>query len=374
VPKALSSILVKPAGPDCNQACAYCFYSAKSSLFPGRPRMSDDTLKALIQNTAASSPQTISFIWQGGEPTLMGLDFFRRAADLQDRMASGRAVNCLQTNGLLLNAEWARFLAEKKFLVGLSMDGDRHVHDKYRKDRGGQPTWEKVRDRLKLLQDAGVMTNAMAVVNDYSQRFGAESYDFFKGLGLTHVQFIPCLEPDPLDPSRPAAFSASPREYGEFLVAVFDRWQSGLASGGPRLSVRLFEDIFHAYVGLEPPDCTLLPECGAYLAVEHDGSVYPCDFFVEPALCLGHVENDSLSVLLNGEKQTAFGKMKSALPAKCRECRLLPLCRGGCPRERAFGEGGVNHFCRAFRIFFGHADAGLARLAGEWKRRRGIDR
>jgi uncharacterized protein len=372
-PKRLSSLLIKPAGPDCNLACGYCFYREKAHVFTGSPihRMDEETLEETIRQALEQDVPSFSFGWQGGEPTLMGRPFFEKAVALQTRFGRGRTVgNGLQTNGLLLDREWAAFLRRHSFLVGLSLDGPQHIHDRYRVRSGGQSTWAEVSDRAKMLLDAGVETNALSVVNDYSVRFPEEIYDFHKSLGLTFMQFIPCVETDAADPGQAAAFSSGAEEYGEFLVRIFDLWWADFKDGAPTTFVRFFDSLFFLYVGREAPECTLLSECGNYLVVEHDGGVYACDFFVEERWKLGNVREGQLVHMLNSARQNEFGRVKAALPDPCRNCPWLRLCRAGCPKDRLRDprDRGLSHFCAAYKRFFAHADERLRGLAAEWKK------
>ena len=375
--KSLNSLLVKPAGPDCNMRCAYCFYSKKASLFDeNKPRrMSEDVQEILIQQAMEQRKERICFGWQGGEPTLMGLGFYEKVVALQQRFQQGpAAANGLQTNGLVLDRRWARILSRDGFLVGLSMDGPEHVHDRYRFLADGQGSWSKVRDRALLLLDHGVELNALSVVTDYSARFPDEIYEFIKGLGLVHMQFIPCIEPDPQDPERPAAFSVSGKALGGFLCRLFDLWINDFVDGKPTTSIGLFDAVFHQYAGLAPPECSLLEECGIYVVVEHNGDVYSCDFFVEPDWKLGNIEQDRLSDLLNSRRQARFGKRKARLGRQCQQCPWLSYCRGGCPKERGYDrkDKSKNHLCQGYRMFFEHAHPRLKALAERWKLEQGL--
>jgi len=374
--KPLNSVLIKPAGPDCNMACAYCFYRDKEALFPGPAvhRMSEAVLEETLRQLFAQPIPAVSIGWQGGEPTLMGLPFFQRAVDLQVRYGKGKSVgNGLQTNGLLLDGPWAEFLKKYRILVGLSLDGPGHVHDRYRRLSGGQGTHQKTVDAAKLLLDADVAVNALVVVNDYSARFPEEIYRFHKDLGLNHMQFIPCVETDASDPGRAAPFSASAEAFGEFLNAVFDLWRADFRNGEPTTFIRFFDSVFYRYVDREPPECDLLPECGTYLVVEHDGGVYACDFFVEERWKLGNVMTGKLVHMLNSAKQTEFGRMKADRPDPCAACEWLVYCRGGCPKDRLRDprDAGLSHFCAGYKKFFAHADASFRALANEWKNKQG---
>lgn len=369
--------MIKPAGPDCNIACKYCFYLEKEKLFPtgGAHRMSTDVLEATVRQVMVGKAPNVSFGWQGGEPTLMGVDFFKKAFELEERFGqSGQVVgNGLQTNGLLIDDEWCNFLREAKFLVGLSIDGPKEIHDHYRVTRGQKPTWTRVNDALKRMLDAEVEVNALTVLNDLSAEHPDEIYDFLKGSGLTYFQFIPCIERDPADPTRVAPFSVSPEQYGAFLCRIFDRWHEDFIDGIPSTVVRWFDSVFATYVGVPPPECTLLTECGSYVVVEHNGDVFSCDFYVEDDWKLGNVMAGDLRDLLNSQQQTRFGHVKAELPDACRECRWLRHCRGGCPRERLSGPNGngVSYFCEGYKMFFAHADERYRQLAQSWVRQQG---
>lgn len=372
--KSIDSILVKPAGPDCNLACTYCFYREKSKLFPEEKvhRMNDDTLEALIRQVMLESGGQASFSWQGGEPTLMGLPFFERAVTLQQQFGRGQNVdNGFQTNGILVNKKWAQFFNTYRFLVGLSLDGPQHVHDKYRLIRGDKGSWQTVVNKAKLLLDSGVEVNALTVVNDYSVGFVEEIYEFHKSIGLNFMQFIPCVETDSKDPKRATPFSVSSEKYGVFLRKLFDLWMADFKNGLPTTSIRFFESIFFYYVGLQPPDCNLHKECGIYVVVEHNGDVYSCDFFVEPVWKLGNIKKDKISDMLNSRKQKKFGRAKSDLPKTCRKCEWLLLCRGGCVKDRIRDprDKNLNHFCRSYKSFFSYADRHMKELAEQWKER-----
>jgi uncharacterized protein len=370
--KTLNSILVKPAGPDCNLACEYCFYSGKSSLFPGtmKHRMTDATLTELIRQAMDLAGENIGIAWQGGEPTLMGLEFFQKAMDLIQRYGRDQSVgNALQTNGLLIDKGCTRFLSEYNFLVGLSLDGPEHVHDHYRRTKDGKGTWSRVDEKAKMMLDMGVEVNALSVVTDYAAGFPEETYSFLKDLGLTYMQFIPCVERHPTRPGALLPFSVQAEKYGAFLSKLFDLWLADFVDGCQTTSIRFFDSVLYTYVGLTPPECTLLEECGNYLVVEHNGDVYSCDFFVEPAWKLGNINDGRLQDMLNSERHTAFGAMKKQLPEECMSCQWLNHCRSGCTKDRGNfpGKRATNHLCAAFKMFFNHADVKLTELAASWK-------
>jgi uncharacterized protein len=333
--------------------------------------MSEDILEETVKQVLAQGESDVSFGWQGGEPTLMGLPFFQKAVQFQQRYGKGQSVgNGLQTNGLLIEKEWAGFLNEYKFLIGLSLDGPEHIHNRYRKMRDGKGSWTRVVDKAKLLLDNDVATNALIVVNDYSVDYPEEIYAFHKSIGLDHMQFIPCLEPDPKNPSRVAPFSAPADKYGRFLCRVFDLWLDDFDGMIATTSIRFFDSLFHIYVDFPPPECTLLKECGVYVVVEHNGDVYSCDFFVDPEWKLGNIKTNRLVDMLNSSTQNRFGKLKAGLPKECIQCPWLQTCRGGCTKDRMHNPSNteLNHFCDSYKMFFEHADKRFKELATEWKR------
>ena len=370
--KKLRSLLIKPAGPDCNLHCHYCFYLKKSELFSETKhhRMSLEILEETIRQAMSQSGPEIYFGWQGGEPTLMGIDFFRQAVYFQQKYGTRQSVsNGFQTNGLLINKDWAQFFRAFKFLVGLSLDGPEHIHDRYRHHSSGQGSWAKVIETAKLLIDSEVATNALVVVNNFSVRFPEEIYEFLKSLGLTYMQFIPCLEPDPQNPSKPTNFSVPADQYGDFLLRLFKLWKADFHDGRPSTYIRNFEALLFAFAGLTSPDCTLHKECGDYVVVEHNGDVYSCDFYVEPEWELGNVKEKRLGDMLNSAIQRKFGKRKSFLPEECKKCRWLPYCRGGCPKERGYQpEPEKSYFCQSYQRFFQQASPFFRELVERLKK------
>jgi len=371
--KPLTSVLVKPAGPDCNLNCTYCFYLEKAELFPETPRhrMSDEIQEEMIRQVMQQSGDSVSIAWQGGEPTLMGLDFYKRAIELEMKYGHGQTVgNGLQTNGTILNLEWAEFLKKYDWLVGISLDGPDHIHNRYRLDNAGKGTHKKVEDNIRMLLENGVAVNVLATLNDYSVQFPDETYDYFKSLGLTWMQFIPIVETDPRDPSRAAPFSVSAKAYGEFLCRMFDLWLADFENGQPTTQVRHFDSVFYPYVGLEAPECTMMKECGPYVVVEHNGNVYSCDFFVDPKWKLGNVMTNRMTAMLNSKKQQAFGAAKAVLPGECRRCPWLSKCYGGCTKDRIKDpqDNRKPRFCQSYKMFFAHADSTMQILAEDWKK------
>jgi uncharacterized protein len=372
--KPLNLLLVKPAGPDCNLDCMYCFYLERGEHFPPGPahRMSDSVLEEMIRQALSGRERHVAFVWQGGEPTLMGLPFFKRVVEYQRQYGNGRIVsNALQTNGVLLDHAWAEFLGEFRFLVGLSVDGPEHVHDHYRRFKGGQRSWSRVVNSVRILREHDVEVNAISVVTEHSAQFVDEIYRFYKAIDLNDMQFIPCVETDPLDPTCAAPYSVSAEQYGKFLVRLFDLWQADFDGPHATTSIRFFDSVFHSYVGLTVPECALMQTCGVYVVVEHNGDVFACDFYVEPEWKLGNVMTDSLSAMLNAPLQQKFGQEKAALPEQCLQCRWLRSCQGGCTKDRMRDprDKGISHFCASYKMFFEHADRRLGELALDWTSR-----
>jgi uncharacterized protein len=364
----VTDVLIKPAGPDCNLACDYCFYLKKMQPTRGRrPRMSEMVIETLIRQLLAQPVPQISIGWQGGEPALMGLPFYRKAVDYMQRYGRGQAIsNGFQTNGVLMDGPWAKFFSNYNFLVGLSLDGPEHIHDHYRRNRAGRGSWRKVLDAAKLMLDSGVEVNVLSVVNSYSVQFPDEIYAFHKANGLNFMQFIPCLE---TDGSRVADFSVNGATYGSFLCRLFDLWLADFIGGAPTTSIRWFEALLFQYAGFPPSECTLLETCGDYLLIEHSGDVYTCDFFVVPSWKLGNLLETPLPELFHAPKQSNFRAMKSNLPDECRTCEWRTQCRGGCPKDRLPGSAsaGCNYLCAAYQQFFPYADARLRGLVAGWE-------
>ncbi len=377
--------MAKPAGPDCNLACSYCFYREKEQLYPAGTvhRMSDEVLESYVrQYLAAHDGDTVEFAWQGGEPTLLGLGFFQRVVALQARYANGRQVtNALQTNGVLLDSQWGDFLAANRFLVGLSIDGPPEVHDRHRIDRGGRPSFALVDRGLRVLRDAGVLFNTLTVVTRQSAEHGALVYQFLREEGSGFLQFIPIVErravasnangltlvgPQDHPRARVTGWSVDPSGYGRFLNEVFDRW---VRTDVGRVFLQPVDIALGAWLGQPAGLCTAAETCGRAVVVEHNGDVYSCDHFVYPACRLGNLLEQPLVELVASPAQQRFGAAKrDALPQYCRACTYLFACHGGCPKHRILrtpaGEPGLNYLCAGYRAFYGHLAPYLDAMAG----------
>jgi len=362
----LTSVLAKPAGADCNLACDYCFYRPKKALYPEapEPRMTTAVLQKLIGEYVHLAGPNPVFAWQGGEPALRGLDFYREAVQLQQRLGlPGQVVgNGFQTNGTLLDDEWAEFFAGYRFLVGVSLDGPKEFHDAHRRGADGEGSWERVIRGIQSLRRHGVEFNVLCMVTQESVRYPERLFRFFADEDLRYVQFIPLAEPG-TKPLQAAAFSIRPEEYGEFLCRLFDQWAS---EWPPALHIRDFEEFLTIYAGRPQVCCTFQETCGAYCVVEHNGDVYACDFMVEPRWKIGNLVGQPLGEILSSPLFAEFAAQKTRLGEQCKICKWLQLCHGGCPKHRLIAAPTVaapSYFCEAYQQFFRHSRRRYKRMA-----------
>lgn len=384
-------IMAKPVGPICNLDCKYCFYLEKENLYPETSdwRMSDDILESYIrQYIEAQNIPVVSFAWQGGEPTLLGVNYFRRIVELEKKYAKGKRIeNAFQTNGILLDDEWGEFLAQNDFLVGLSIDGPRALHDKYRVDKGGKPTFDRVMRGLGYLKKHNVEFNTLTVVQRHNSYHPLEVYRFLKEIGSGFMQFIPIVEriagasaPDGLvliSPNsnvsaRVSPWSVEPIRFGKFLNAIFDEW---VRNDVGTYFVQIFDVALESWLGMEPSLCVFRETCGLALAIEHNGDVYSCDHYVYPEYKLGNIIENPLGALVNSRQQRHFGQDKhDTLPRYCRECEVRFACNGECPKHRFLrtpdGEEGLNYLCQGYKLFFNHIDPYMRFMAEELRQRR----
>lgn len=363
------NFLIKPASSLCNMRCRYCFYEdeAANRTMPSMGVMTQETADLLIQEAldAVDFNGRISFAFQGGEPTVAGLDFFRHFVEETARLNTRHipVSYSIQTNGLAINEEWAEFLAKNRFLVGVSLDGDKALHDEFRIDAAGKGTWNRVRQNITLLQRAGVEVNLLCVVTKRCAKSAVRVYHALQKTGVEFLQFIPCL--DPIEQPRGSMpYSLLPEDYGNFLCALFDEWYRDWAAGH-YTSVRLFDDYVHLAMGLPAGTCATSGSCGAYFVVEGDGSLYPCDFYVLDDWKLGHLGEQPLPALAKSDRAVRFLQDGLAHPAPCASCQWQSLCFGGCKRDWYDSPDGgkQNYYCPAFRQFFAHAAPRLQQIA-----------
>ncbi|MDE7166172.1 MAG: anaerobic sulfatase-maturation protein [Bacteroidaceae bacterium] len=347
--------MLKPVGARCNLACEYCYYIEKKNLYANEPRhlLSEELLEKFIQEYInAQTMNEVLFTWHGGETMMRPLSFFRKAVELQRKYANGKTIsNAIQTNGTLITEDWARFLHEENWLVGVSIDGPQEFHDQYRRTPQGKPSWVKVRKGIDLLNRFAVEWNAMAVVNDFNGDYPVEFYRFFRDdLQCRYLQFTPIVEQMP--DGKPAPFNVRPRQWGDFLCSVFDEWVEHDDVG--KMFVQIFDATLCNWVGVMPGVCSMARNCGHAAVMEWNGDVYACDHFVFPQYKLGNIRENTLMDMMYGPRQTAFGRMKQeGLSEDCRQCQWLFACNGECPKNRIL-PGGRNYLCEGYRQFFEH--------------------
>ncbi|MBP7869146.1 MAG: anaerobic sulfatase maturase [Candidatus Hydrogenedentes bacterium] len=385
-------VMAKPVGSACNLRCAYCFYFEKYKLYPDRTErvMSDAVLESYVRQNIEAQHRLpeINFAWQGGEPTLAGLDFFRKAVAMQEQCAAGKPVhNSFQTNGILLDDAWAAFFAEKKFLIGLSLDGPERFHDAFRRDAGGGPTFRRVMTSMETLKRHGVDFNILACVNRETAKAPEEVYRFLRAHGSGFIQFVPIVErsvepagedaltlvaPDDPADARVTEWSVRPRDYGFFLETIFRLWAREDVG---KIFVQLFDTALEAWMGYEPSLCYFRSCCGDAMILEQNGDLYSCDHFVYPEHRLGNLLGTPLTGMAASPQQRAFGEAKrDRLPRQCRECPVLFVCHGECPKHRFMktgdGEPGLNYLCEAYTHFYTFVDPYMRFMANELRHQR----
>ena len=358
-------VLIKPIGPVCNIACEYCFYLEKRELFPYKKktdfRMSEDTLETFVKQYVNGQPYgttDVNFTWQGGEPTLMGISFYKKAIDFQNkyRRKGMKITNAFQTNGILLNNDWAKFFKDNNFLVGISIDGPEKLHNRFRKDHSGAGTFSSVMAGLNALRKYNVDFNTLTAVQSDNGDYPQEVYNFLKRIDSTFMQFIPIVEPE--GKGGVSYRTVSPQQWGNFLNTVFDLW---IKQDLGRIFVQNFETMVGIYAGYPSSFCVHSPVCGRAVVLEHNGNLYSCDHFVFRENLLGNIHSKSLANMVDSNFQKRFGlhKIKS-LPLDCKECPYLKLCYGGCPsnrlRKTPSGETGLNWVCEGYKMFYSHTE------------------
>ena len=382
-------VMTKPIGPICNLGCKYCFYLEKEKLFPSTEnfRMRDEVLEAYVrQYIAAQEVPEVNFAWQGGEPTLLGVKFFRRVVELQRQYANGKRItNAFQTNGVLLDDEWCAFFTENGFLIGLSIDGPRELHDAYRVDKQGQPSFDRVMRGLEFLKKHKTEFNTLTVVNRLNSQQPMETYRFLKEIGSRFLQFIPLVERKPDEavqkrglvlaepPTRDQPGESTPvtgwsvesRQYGEFSVKIFDEW---VRHDVGQIFVQLFDVALGNWMGMGPGLCVFAERCGNAMALEHNGDLFACDHYVYPNYRLGNLMSQSIGDMVHSAQQRKFGNDKfDTLPQYCRKCEVRFACNGECPKHRFIrtpdGEPGLNYLCAGYKRFFNHIDPYMKEMA-----------
>jgi uncharacterized protein len=363
-------IFAKPVGSVCNLDCAYCYYLKKQNLYPDENffAMPDDILEEyIVQHIEASPDPVVSFSWHGGEPTLLGLDFFRRVVALQrkHRLPHRRIINGIQTNGTLIDEDWCRFFAAEGFAVGISLDGPQEMHDAYRLTKGGNPTHSRAIRGYDLLRKHRISCDVLCVVHDQNVRHPGEVYRFFKQIKAPYISFLPLVEPQPDPYGGVSSRTVTPEAFGAFLCTIFDEWVSQDIG---RIKIQIFEETAGVALGQEHTLCIFKQSCGDVPVIEHNGDFFACDHFVDREHHFGNIRESRLVDLIDDPRQRAFGRLKQdTLPRYCLECEVLPLCNGGCPKDRIIrtpdGEAGLNYLCAAYKQFFNYCRPFLAELS-----------
>ena len=388
---AAFQVMLKPAGSACNLNCTYCYYLEKKNLYPdvSQFRMSDDLLEEFTrQFIGANEVPVVTFTWQGGEPTLMGLDFYRKAIELQKKYAGGKRIeNAFQTNATTLNDDWCKFFSDNKILLGVSIDGPEHIHNSYRKTVSGGPTFKRVMKGIELLQKYRVEFNTLSVVNDYNVHYATETYRFLKSIGSVFMQFLPVVErvaadnadtalrlvdPDYKEEASVTDWSVKPADFGRFLIRIFDEW---VRNDVGRYYVQIFDATLANMVGEMPGVCVFAQTCGDALVMEHNGDLFNCDHFVYPDHYLGNILEIPLAELARSQKQFDFGVSKrNRLPRYCLRCDVRYACNGECPKHRFSispdGEPGLNYLCEGYKLFFHHVRPYMEFMAKELSNKR----
>jgi len=385
------NIMVKPSGPLCNLDCTYCYYLEKKNLYIGKKdfRLSEELLETFIQQyIEAQQVPVVTFVWQGGEPTLLGIDFFRKAVGLQKKYANGKTIeNAFQTNGTILNSEWCKFFADNKILVGISIDGEEHNHDHYRKTVSGAPTFRRVMKGIELLHTNNVEFNTLSCVNSYNVKYASETYRFLKRIGSGFIQFLPVVErislhkndkslnlipPGAKEEAIVTEWSVPAGDFGRFLITIFNEW---VRNDVARYYVQIFDVTLANYIGEMPGLCVFSETCGDALVMEHNGDLFSCDHFVYPEYQLGNILSLPMTDLVKSQQQFDFGIAKrNGLPLYCLRCDVRYACHGECPKHRfnftPDGKPGLNYLCEGYKMFFHHVEPYMEFMAKELKNKR----
>lgn len=377
--------MAKPIGPICNLDCTYCFYLEKENLYPKNNfRMPENVLEKFIKsNIEANDIPTVTFSWQGGEPTLLGVEYFEKVIELQKKYSNGKKIeNTFQTNGVLLDDKWCEYFKKNNFLIGLSIDGPREFHDKYRISKSGNNSFDQVVRGIKYLKKWEVEFNTLTVINDYNSHYPLKVYNFLKEIGSGFMQFIPVVElkteitkdeklslvsPNYEGNACVTKWSVKPEKYGDFLIKIFDSW---IKNDVGIYFVQLFDIALESWYGMEPSLCVFRKTCGDALALEHNGDLYSCDHYVYPENKLGNILEAHISTLVNSPKQAKFGLDKNiSLPSYCYNCEVRFACNGECPKHRFIktpdGEEGLNYLCAGYKKFFNHIDPFMKFMVNE---------
>jgi uncharacterized protein len=385
------NVMVKPIGSICNLNCTYCYYLEKENLFPGKNdfRLSEELLENYIkQYIEAQQVPVVTFIWQGGEPTLLGIDYFKKVIESEKKYSAGKTIeNSFQTNGTRLNDNWCKFFADNNILVGISIDGEEHNHDHYRKTKAGGPSFKMAMKGVELLHKNKVEFNTLSVVNDYNVHFASETYRFLKNIGSGFMQFLPVVEritddttrtnlklitPDFESKASVTDWSVPPSDYGKFLIKIFDEW---VRKDVAKYYIQIIDATLANYVGENPGLCVFSETCGDALVMEHNGDLFSCDHYVYPEYFLGNITETPMVNLVISQKQFDFGiEKRNKLPRYCLQCDVRYACHGECPKHRfnntPDGKPGLNYLCESYKMFFHHVEPYMEYMGKELKNKR----
>ncbi len=367
-------VFVKPAGARCNLDCQYCYYLEKQALYPSKKAvlMPEDILESyIIRHLEAVTEGDIWFSWHGGEPMLAGIEFFRKAVEIQKKyQPSGiNIINGIQTNGILLNEKWCDFLAKEGFVVGISMDGPPKMHDRFRLSKDQNGTHSLVLKGYRMLQRYHISTEVLCVVNSVNVNYPLEIYRYFRELDAHLLTFLPLVERLPGSVSVVSERSVPAISFGVFLNSIFDEW---IEKDIGNMKIQIFEEAVRTAFGQDHTLCIFKKTCGGVPVIEHNGDFYSCDHYVDPANRVGNIDRNTLVQLLAHPDQVAFGQAKEeTLPGYCRECEVLDMCNGECPKNRIIstpsGEVGLNYLCEGYKLFFNHCRPFVDAVAVQWK-------
>lgn len=365
------NMMFKPIGSVCNLNCNYCYYLDKAKMYSDNSVISLDLIEKIIKEyIQINDNEQIVFDWHGGEPLLLGLDYFKKIVELQNRFKANKQIfNTIQTNATILNGDFAKFFKDNNFLVGISIDGPQDIHDRYRKDKGDNPTFVRVMNGIELLHRYNVDFNTLTTISKAGEGRGLEVYQFMKSIGSHFMQFMPVLEyVNPYDNSIVSpdeknsvltSWSVNPMKYGKFMCDIFDYW---VKHDVGNYFVNLFDSTLANYCGLNPGTCVYSETCGSNAVVEHNGDVYPCDHFVYPQYKIGNLNDSSLQEIMSSDKITRFGiDKRNSLPMKCLKCKYFTVCHGECPKHR-FGDSGLNSLCEGLYYFYSHVEPYMIKM------------
>ncbi|WP_157065213.1 anaerobic sulfatase maturase [Amphibacillus sediminis] len=368
VPKRIASIMWKTVSESCNLACDYCYYSTCQGRVAKLTTIDDDILEKCIKEYMEINRGLATFVWQGGEPLMAGLDFFQRVIHIQKKFRSkySQATNAVQTNGTLINRNWARFFAKERFLVGVSIDGPEELNQR-RVTRSGRASFDLTMRGIEYLREQHVDFNILTVIHEGNVNQAEALMSFYQKQGFPYIQLIPCMDFQAQQIDQPGMFTITPEQYGDFLCQAFDYWYN---DGQPQQSIRIFDNLLAVYLNQTAEHCIHLENCPTTIILESNGDAYPCDFYMDKSFCLGNIKVNTLAELIQHPHMNKFASLKANLPEQCHSCEFLKFCHGGCPRNRldASKDQQTEYFCQSYQQLYRYADKRMKQLAMQMKR------